>query len=123
MTQFRTVGPSTGRIPAVSNPALRRRLSAASGKSEPRRATRPTRTPQTFAAVAAWIVLPPGEAMVVSPDACTTSSIVRLPMTITSRSLVTGRPVLSCVGFGRATLEHRAGPLYGLLDGTGLEHP
>jgi hypothetical protein len=44
-------------------------------------------------------------------------------MTITSRSLVTGRPVLSCVGFGRATLEHRAGPLYGLLDGTGLEHP
>jgi hypothetical protein len=42
MTQFRTVGPSMGRMPPVSAPASRRRPIAAAGKSGPQRATMPT---------------------------------------------------------------------------------
>src|SRR4029077_13325787 len=85
MTQFLTVGPSTGLMPPVAAAASRSRLSAAAGKSAPHRATIPTWRTQVSAAAEACTELPPSVPIWLLPSAWMTSSMVRLPMTMTGR--------------------------------------
>ena len=87
MTQFLTVGPSTGLMPPVSAPASRSRLSAAAGKSAPHRATTPTSRTQVSAAAAACTEFPPSVPIWLLPSAWMTSSMVRLPMMITGTGI------------------------------------
>src|ERR1700739_488681 len=85
MTQFRTVGPSMCRTPPVSAPASRSRSIASAGKSAPQRATIPTSGNQVSAAADACTELPPSVPIWLVPSARMTSSIVRLPITMTGR--------------------------------------
>ena len=87
MTQFRTVGPSMGRMPPVSAPASRRRPIARAGKSAPQRATMPTPPTQVSAAAQACTVLPPSVPIWLLPSGWMTSSMVRLPTMMTGRAL------------------------------------
>src|SRR5215469_10315504 len=85
MTQFRTVGPSMCRTPRVSAPAWRRRSIASAGKSAPQRATIATSRNQVRTAAETCTELPPRVPIRLLPSAWITSSMVRLPMTITGR--------------------------------------
>src|SRR5580700_10597220 len=104
MTQFRTVGPSTGRMPAVSAPASRSRSSAGAGKSAPHLATTPTSPVQVSAAAAACTVLPPSVPIWLLPSGWMTSSMVRLPTIITGRPVTRGTVTGCSCSFGRDLL-------------------